>query len=87
VVLSTEGGYSATRPLVARQYGKVSLVKPDMKSRAIVPLSAHGHQGGDYNHPPMFLSTVAPAMYLGKAGAIEPDPEESACSIPGLVEK
>ncbi len=30
-VLSTEGGYSAHASVVARQYGKVSLVKPDMK--------------------------------------------------------
>ena len=29
-VLSNEGGYSAHASVVARQYGKVSLVKPDM---------------------------------------------------------
>ncbi len=30
-VLSTEGGYSAHASVVARQYGKVSLVKPELK--------------------------------------------------------
>jgi hypothetical protein len=31
-VLSTEGGYSAHASVVARQYGKVSLVKPDLST-------------------------------------------------------
>ncbi|MCW8965300.1 MAG: PEP-utilizing enzyme, partial [Candidatus Pacearchaeota archaeon] len=32
-VLSCEGGYAAHASVVARQYGKISLVKPDMKIR------------------------------------------------------
>jgi pyruvate,orthophosphate dikinase len=87
-VLSTEGGYSAHASVVARQYGKVSLVKPEMRIK--------GNRGtigdkvikeGDYitlNVP--FYG--APSMYLGKAELIEPDPEESGMlDFLGLVEK
>ncbi len=76
-VLSTEGGYSAHASVVARQYGKVSLVKPDMKitgNKATV--AGNVIKEGDYvtlNVP--FYGQ--PSMYLGKAELIEPDPEES----------
>jgi len=87
-VLSTEGGYSAHASVVARQYGKVSLVKPDMKikgNRATV--GTHIIKEGDYitlNVP--FYG--APSMYIGKAELIEPDPEESGMlEFLALVEK
>ena len=76
-VLSTEGGYSAHASVVARQYGKISLVKPDMKikgNKAVI--GERTIKEGDYvtlNVP--FYGT--PSMYLGKAQLIEPDPEES----------
>ncbi len=76
-VLSTEGGYSAHASVVARQYGKVSLVKPDMKIRG-----NKGHIGdkvikeGDYITLNVPFYGV-PSVYLGKAELIEPDPEES----------
>jgi len=76
-VLSCEGGYSAHASVVARQYGKVSLVKPEMKIRgkkaAIGPVTI---SEGDYitvNVP----NYGKPAVYLGKAELIEPNPEES----------
>jgi pyruvate,orthophosphate dikinase len=76
-VLSTEGGYSAHASVVARQYGKVSLVKPDMKIRGTKALVGDRIvKEGDYvtlNVP--FYGT--PSLYLGKAQLIEPDPEES----------
>jgi pyruvate,orthophosphate dikinase len=76
-VLSTEGGYSAHASVVARQYGKISLVKPDMKikgNKAVI--GERTIKEGDYvtlNVP--FYGT--PSLYLGKAQLIEPDPEES----------
>jgi pyruvate,orthophosphate dikinase len=76
-VLSCEGGYSAHASVVARQYGKVSLVKPDMKIRGkkatIGKLSINE---GDYitiNNP----YYGEPWVYLGKAELIEPNPKES----------
>ena len=76
-VLSTEGGYSAHASVVARQYGKVSLVKPDMKIKGNrATIGDKVIKEGDYitlNVP--FYG--APSMYLGKAELIEPDPEES----------
>jgi len=87
-VLSTEGGYSAHASVVARQYGKVSLVKPEMKikgNRATVGDVVI--KEGDYitlNVP--FYG--APSMYIGKADLIEPDPEESGMlDFLKLVEK
>ena len=76
-VLSTEGGYSAHASVVARQYGKISLVKPDMRikgNKAVI--GDRTIKEGDYvtlNVP--FYGT--PSLYLGKAQLIEPDPEES----------
>ena len=76
-VLSTEGGYSAHASVVARQYGKVSLVKPDMKIKGKqATVAGITIKEGDYitlNVP--FYG--APSMYIGKASLIEPDPEES----------
>jgi pyruvate, orthophosphate dikinase len=76
-VLSTEGGYSAHASVVARQYGKVSLVKPDMRIKGrLATVGGVTIKEGDYitlNVP--FYG--APSMYLGKANLIEPDPEES----------
>lgn len=76
-VLSCEGGYSAHASVVARQYGKVSLVKPEMKIRGkkatIGDLSV---TEGDYLtiNVPYYGE---PRIYLGKAALIEPDPAES----------
>jgi len=87
-VLSIEGGYSAHASVVARQYGKVSLVKPDMKIAGNkATLAGNVIKEGDYvtlNVP--FYG--APALYLGKAELIEPDPEESGMlDFLDLVEK
>jgi pyruvate, orthophosphate dikinase len=87
-VLSTEGGYSAHASVVARQYGKVSLVKPEMKIKGNrATIGDKIIKEGDYitlNVP--FYG--APSMYLGKAELIEPDPEESGMlDFLDLVEK
>ncbi len=76
-VLSTEGGYSAHASVVARQYGKVSFVKPDMKirgNRATVGDTVI--KEGDYLTLNVPFYGI-PSVYLGKAELIEPDPEES----------
>ncbi len=76
-VLSNEGGYSAHASVVARQYGKISLVRPDMVIRgkkAIIDGVTVNE--GDYitlNVPYYGESTV----YFGSARLIEPDPETS----------
>ena len=76
-VLSSEGGYSAHASVVARQYGKVSLVKPEMKIKETsATIGSRTIKEGDYitlNVP--FYG--APSMYIGKAELIEPNPEES----------
>jgi pyruvate, orthophosphate dikinase len=87
-VLSTEGGYSAHASVVARQYGKVSLVKPEMKIKGNrATIGDRVIKEGDYvtlNVP--FYG--APSMYIGKAALIEPDPEESGMlDFLDLVEK
>ncbi len=87
-VLSTEGGYSAHASVVARQYGKVSLVKPEMRIKGNkATIGERTIKEGDYitlNVP--FYG--APSMYLGKAELIEPDPEESGMlDFLALVEK
>jgi pyruvate,orthophosphate dikinase len=62
---------------VARQYGKVSLVKPEMKIKGNrATIGDRLIKEGDYitlNVP--FYGQ--PSMYIGKAELIEPDPEES----------
>ncbi len=76
-VLSNEGGYAAHASVVARQYGKVSLVKPEMKIRGNKALIGKiTIKEGDY----ISLSVPNygdPEIYLGKAGLIEPDPKKS----------
>jgi pyruvate, orthophosphate dikinase len=76
-VLSNEGGYAAHASVVARQYGKVSLVKPEMKIRGNKALIGKiTIKEGDY----ISLSVPNygdPEVYLGKAGLIEPDPKKS----------
>ncbi|AEZ60010.1 putative PEP-binding protein [Treponema pallidum] len=76
-VLSNEGGYSAHASVVARQYGKISLVRPDMKiysDKAVVDGMTINE--GDFvtlNVPYYGEST----LYMGAAQLIEPDPETS----------
>lgn len=76
-VLSCEGGYSAHASVVARQYGKVSLVKPEMKIRGKkATIGELTINEGDYitiNVP--FYGE--PRIWLGQASLIEPDPAES----------
>jgi len=76
-VLSCEGGYSAHASVVARQYGKVSLVAPKMKIRGKkAVLGDISFSEGDYitlNVPYYGESTI----FLGIAKLIEPNPEES----------
>ena len=80
-VLSNEGGYSAHASVVSRQYGKVSLVRPDMVIRGKkAVLDGVTINEGDYislNVPYYGESTV----YFGQVGLIDPDPESS-----GLLE-
>jgi pyruvate,orthophosphate dikinase len=76
-VLTAEGGYSAHASVVARQYGKVSLVAPEMKIRGKkAALGALSFSEGDLitvNVPYYGVSSV----YLGAAKLIEPDPAQS----------
>ncbi|HAE21888.1 MAG TPA: pyruvate, phosphate dikinase [Spirochaetaceae bacterium] len=76
-VLSCEGGYSAHASVVARQYGKVSLVKTEMKIRGKKALI------GDVtvNEGDFLTINVPyygdPEVWYGKASLIEPNPAES----------
>jgi pyruvate,orthophosphate dikinase len=76
-VLTAEGGYSAHASVVARQYGKVSLVSPVLKiSGKKATLWDFSFSEGEYitiNVPFYGESTV----YQGTAELIEPDPKES----------
>jgi pyruvate,orthophosphate dikinase len=76
-VLTAEGGYSAHASVVARQYGKVSLVAPDLKIKGgKATLGDFSFSEGAYitlNVPFYGESTV----YEGTADLIEPDPKES----------
>jgi pyruvate,orthophosphate dikinase len=76
-VLTAEGGYSAHASVVARQYGKVSLVAPDLKIKGDkATLGNFAFSEGDYitiNVPFYGESQV----YQGTADLIEPDPTES----------
>ncbi|MCL2176256.1 MAG: PEP-utilizing enzyme, partial [Treponema sp.] len=80
-VLTAEGGYSAHASVVARQYGKVSLVSPILKIKGKkATLGDLSFSEGDYitiDVPFYGESTV----YLGVAELIEPNPKES-----GLLE-
>ena len=80
-VLSNEGGYSAHASVVARQYGKVSLVKPELRIRGKkATVGDVTISEGDYLtlNVPYYGD---PAIYLGTAELIEPDPKDS-----GLLE-
>ncbi len=76
-VFTAEGGYSAHASVVARQYGKVSLVATELKIRGKkATLGELTFSEGDYltlNVPFYGESNV----YLGTAKLIEPDPAES----------
>jgi len=76
-VLTAEGGYSAHASVVARQYGKVSLVSPALKIKGNkATLGDFSFSEGEYitiNVPFYGESTV----YEGVAELIEPDPKES----------
>lgn len=78
-VLSSEGGYSAHASVVARQYGKVSLVNPDIKidvKNGCFTIGDVKVKEGDY----ITLDVPyygKPKILLGKAKLIEPDPKES----------
>ena len=76
-VLSNEGGYSAHASVVSRQYGKISLVRPDMKITAHkAVINGVTIKEGDYitlQVPYYGESTV----YFGAAELIEPDPKTS----------
>ncbi len=76
-VLSNEGGYSAHASVVARQYGKVSLVRPDMVIRGKkATLGDLVINEGDYItlNVPYYGE---PQVYFGAARLIEPNPETS----------
>ncbi|MBN1649582.1 MAG: pyruvate, phosphate dikinase [Spirochaetales bacterium] len=76
-VLSSEGGYSAHASVVARQYGKVSLVITDMQ------ISGRKAKLGNLiiNEGDLITLNVPqygdPQVYIGRAELIEPDPEQS----------
>jgi len=76
-VLTAEGGYSAHASVVARQYGKVSLVAPDLKIKGKkATLGNFTFSEGDYitlDVPFYGQSNV----YTGTATLIEPDPKGS----------
>ncbi|HUX37134.1 MAG TPA: putative PEP-binding protein [Rectinemataceae bacterium] len=76
-VLSCEGGFSAHASVVARQYGKVSLVKPEMRIRGKkATIGEISFAEGDYItiNVPYYGQ---PQVWLGKAALIEPNPEDS----------
>ncbi|MFP4362867.1 MAG: putative PEP-binding protein [Spirochaetia bacterium] len=76
-VLSNEGGYSAHASVVARQYGKVSLVKPELKIQGKkATIDKVTIKEGDYislNVPHYGDSEIL----LGQAKLIEPNPKDS----------
>ncbi len=76
-VLSSEGGYSAHASVVARQYGKVSLVNRDLAiEENKAKLGKTTIKEGDVItlDVPYYGD---PVIYLGEARLIEPDPQES----------
>ena len=80
-VLSSEGGYSAHASVVARQYGKISLVNPAMKisgKKAVIGGVTINEGDTITLNVPDF---APPSIYLGKAGLIQPDPAKN-----GLIE-
>ena len=80
-VLTAEGGYSAHASVVARQYGKVSLVSPALKIKGNkATIENLSFSEGDYItiDVPFYGES---SVYLGVADLIEPDPQGS-----GLLE-
>ena len=80
-VLTAECGYSAHASVVARQYGKVSLVSPVLKIKGSkATLGEFSFSQGDYItiDVPFYGES---SVYLGVAELIEPNPQES-----GLIE-
>jgi len=76
-VLTAEGGYSAHASVVARQYGKVSLVSPVLKIKGSkASLGEISFSEGDYItlDVPFYGESK---VYLGVADLIEPDPKGS----------
>jgi len=76
-VLTAEGGYSAHASVVARQYGKVSLVSPALKIKGNkASIGELSFSQGDYItiDVPFFGES---SVYLGVADLIEPNPQES----------
>ena len=75
-VLSNEGGYSAHASVVARQYGKISLVRPDMKiTGKKATIGDMVINSGDYitlNVP--YYGT--PSIYKGEAKLVQPNPDK-----------
>ncbi|GHT58425.1 pyruvate, phosphate dikinase [Spirochaetia bacterium] len=80
-VLTSQGGYAAHASVIARQYGKVSLVAPDLKIKGKkANLGNFTFSEGDYLTLDVPFYTE-PVVYAGAAKLIEPDPTES-----GLLE-
>jgi len=76
-VLTAEGGYSAHASVVARQYGKVSLVAPDLKIKGKkATLGNFSFSEGDYItlEVPFYGQSN---VFAGTATLIEPDPKGS----------
>jgi len=78
-VLSSEGGYSAHASVVARQYGKVSLVNTTIKiipEKKVFKIGQYTVKEGEYitlNVP----HYGEPSIYIGKAELMESKPESS----------
>ena len=80
-VLSSEGGYAAHASVVARQYGKVSLVNTQLKisgKKAIIGKVTINEGDVITLNVPDFAT---PSIYLGEAELIQPDPAKN-----GLIE-
>ncbi|MCL2805109.1 MAG: PEP-utilizing enzyme [Treponema sp.] len=76
-VLTAEGGYSAHASVVARQYGKVSLVSPILKIKGTkATIGTFSFSQGDYItiDVPFYGES---SVYIGVADLIEPNPKES----------
>jgi pyruvate,orthophosphate dikinase len=76
-VLTAEGGYSAHASVVARQYGKVSLVAPGMKIKGkTATLGNLTFKEGEHItlQVPFYGESN---VYMGTAKLIEPNPQES----------
>jgi len=76
-ILSSEGGYSAHASVVARQYGKISLVNPAMKisaKKAVIGNVTIKEGDTITLNVPDFAE---PSIYLGEAGLIQPDPAKN----------